>query len=97
MAAPLRGVDYPVIGVRRAQNDMVHRVLTVETTAATPSRRGTPTRFTVDRLPDPAGVSVVVDRRDSAGWHVTGADSIQLDLDVDDHHIRVAFPESSPR
>lgn len=93
----LRDVDYPGIGIRRARNDMVHRVLDIETTAATPSRRGTPTSFTIDRLPAPAGVSVTVDNQDSAGWHVTGADSIQLDLDIDDHRIRVAFPGGSSR
>ncbi|MFE7566082.1 hypothetical protein ACFU76_03820 [Streptomyces sp. NPDC057539] len=93
----LSGVDYPALGIRRARNDMVHRVLDIETTAATPSRRGTPTTLTVDRLPAPAAVSVTVDGRDTAGWHITGNDSIQLDLDIDDHRIRIAFPDGGSR
>lgn len=47
----LRDVDYPSIGIRRARNDMTQHVLTIETTAATPSRRGDPTGFTIDQLP----------------------------------------------
>lgn len=98
----LHGVDYPSIGIRRAQNDMAQHVLTIETTAATPSRRGAPTSFTIDQLPSPAEVSVTVDGHDSAGWHVTGSNSIRLELDIGDHQIRVAFPggrspQSSPR
>ncbi|MFG2044903.1 hypothetical protein [Dactylosporangium sp. NPDC048998] len=88
----LRGVDYPSIGIRRAQNDMAQHVLNIETTAVTPSRRGNPTSFTVDQLPGPDEVSVTVDGQDSSGWHVTGRNSIRLDLDVGEHQIRVAFP-----
>jgi hypothetical protein len=88
----LRGVDYPGIGIRRAQNDMARGVLSIETTAATPSRRTEPTSFTVDQLPSPAEVSVRIDGQDSAGWQITGADSIRLDLDIGDHQIHVAFP-----
>ncbi|MEV6041211.1 hypothetical protein AB0L65_59630 [Nonomuraea sp. NPDC052116] len=88
----LRGIDYPSIGVRRAQNDMARHVLTIETTAATPSRRGDPTSFTIDRLPGPAEVSITVDGHDWSGWHVTSGNSIQLDLDIGEHQIRIAFP-----
>jgi hypothetical protein len=87
----LRDVDYPKIGIRRAQNDMTHRVLEIGTTAATPSRRGDPTRFTIDRLPNPADISITVDGQDFTGWHVTGADSIKIEIDIDDHQVRVAF------
>jgi hypothetical protein len=81
---------------------MAQRVLTIETTAVTPSRRGDPTSFTINQLPSPAEVSVTVDGQASAGWRVTGGNSIRLDLDIGDHQIRVAFPgcgsrESSPR
>jgi hypothetical protein len=93
----LRDIDYPSIGIRRAQNDMAQHVLAIETTAATPSRRGDPTSFTIDQLPSPAEVSVTVDSQDLAGWHVTGGNSIQLDLDIGDHQIRVAFPDSGSR
>jgi hypothetical protein len=90
------GVDYPGLGIRRAQNDMVHRLLTIETTAATPSRRGQPTSFTIDQLPQPDEVSVIVDDLDSADWHITGEASIRLNLDIGDHQIRVAFPGGGP-
>jgi hypothetical protein len=98
----LRGVDYPNVGIRRAQNDMAQGLLTVETTAGTPSRRGEPTSFTVHQIPSPAAASVSVDGQDSAGWEVTGGDSIRLDLNIGDHQIRVAFPgggspQGSPR
>jgi hypothetical protein len=88
----LRGVDYPSIGIRLARSDMAQRVLTIHTTAATPSRRGDPTCFTIDQLPSPAEVTVIVDGQDAAGWRVTGPDSIQLNVDIGDHQIRVAFP-----
>jgi hypothetical protein len=42
-------------------------------------------------------VSVTVDSHDSAGWRVTGDNSIRLDLDIGDHQIRVAFPGGSSR
>lgn len=74
---------------------MTQRVLTIETTAATPSRRGDPTSFTIDQLPSPADVSVFVDGQDSASWHVTDANSIRLDLDIGDHQIHVDFPGGS--
>jgi Linalool dehydratase/isomerase len=93
----LRGVDYPGVGIRRARSDMARGVLHIETTAGIPSRRGEPTSFSIDQIPSPAEVSVTVDRQDSAGWHVTGSDSIRLDLDIDDHQIRVAFPGGGSR
>ncbi len=87
----LRGVDYPGVGIRRAQNDMATGVLSIQTTAGTPSRRGEPTSFTIDQIPSPAEASVTVDGHGSAGWQVIGDDSIRLDLDIGDHQIRVAF------
>jgi hypothetical protein len=85
----LRNVDYPRIGIRRAQNDMAKQVLAIETAAATPSRRGDPTSFTIDQLPSPAEVRVTVDGQDSAGWHVSGPNSILLNVEIGDHQIQV--------
>jgi hypothetical protein len=85
------GVDYPTLGIRRARNDMAARVLEVATTAATPSQRGTPTTFTVDRLPDPSAVSITLDGQDHPHWRVTGADSVSVELDVDVHQLRLWF------
>lgn len=87
----VRGVDYPSLGISRARNDMSARILNVVTYAATPSKRRTPTSFTVDRLPDPAAITVSVDGQDHAAWRVTGPDSVQIDIDIDDHHVRLAF------
>src|SRR5262249_60119673 len=71
-----RGADYPGAGIRRARNDMTQRVLTIETTAGTPSRRGEPTSFTIDQVPSPAEASVTVDGHGSASWQVSGDDSL---------------------
>lgn len=87
----LRGVDYPGVGIRRARNDMAQGVLSIETTAGTPSRRGEPTSFTIDQIPSPVEASVTVDGHGSASWQVTGDDSIRLELDIGDHQISVAF------
>jgi hypothetical protein len=85
------GVDYPTLGIRRARNDMAARVLDVETTAGSPSRRGTPTTFTIDRLPDPGAATMTLDGHDHPFWRVTGPDSIAVDLDVAAHHLRLTF------
>ena len=90
-------VDYPVLGIRRAQNDMVRGVLDVETTAATPSRRGTATHFDVKGLPDPANVVVTANDQEFSRWHVSASDSIRIETDVDEHHFRIAFQTGSPR
>ena len=87
----VRGVDYPTLGIRRARNDMSARILDISTTAATPSRRGSLTKFTVDRLPDPGAVTMTLDDQDHPHWRVTGPDSIEVDLDVDAHHLRLNF------
>jgi hypothetical protein len=93
----LRGVDYPGVGIRRAQNDMAQGVLSIDTTAGTPSRRGEPTSFTIGQIPRPAEASVTVDGHGSASWQVTADDSIRLDLDIGDHQTRVAFPGGGSR
>ncbi|MFJ3762632.1 hypothetical protein [Streptomyces sp. NPDC090080] len=93
----LVGVDYPIVGIRRAQNDMAHRHLTIQTTAATPSRQGSPTSFTITRIPHTADISVVIDGQESNRWHVSGKNSIRLDLDVGAHEVRVFFTNSSLR
>jgi len=92
----VRGIDYPNLGVRRAKNDMARGVLDIETTAATPSRRCTATTFTVDRLPDPGGTSIIADGEEFTRWRVTGADAIEIETDVAPHHFRIAFhPDST--
>jgi hypothetical protein len=87
----VRGVDYPNLGISRARNRMPRRLLEVTTTAATPSRRGSRTTFTVDRLPDPAAVTITLDGQPHPHWRVTAADSVQVDLDIDTHHLLLRF------
>jgi hypothetical protein len=89
-------VDYPNLGIRRAQNDMDQGVLEIETIAATASRRGTATQFAVKGLPDPSNVRIAVDDQKFIRWHVSATDTIQIETDVDEHHIRIAFQSSLP-
>jgi hypothetical protein len=91
----LRGVDYPNIGIRRAQNDMTRGILEIDTVAATPSRRGDVSSFTIHRVPNPADVSVTVDNIDYTRWRVSSADSIEMEVDINDHRIRVDFAGGS--
>ena len=86
----------PNLGIRRAQNDMVRGVLEIETIAATPSRRGTATEFTVNGLPAPANVVVTVDDQKFTRWHVSASDAIRIETDVDEHHFRIAFRSGLP-
>lgn len=87
----VRGVDYPTLGISRARNDMAARVMDISTTAATPSRRGAPTTFTIDRLPNPDAVTMTLDDQEYPRWRVTGPDSIEVDLTVDTHDLRLNF------
>jgi hypothetical protein len=89
-------VDYPNLGIRRAQNDMVRGALEIETIAATPLRRGMATQFTVNGLPDPANVVVAVDDQEFTRWHVSASDAIRIETDVDEHYFRIAFRSGSP-
>ena len=80
----VHGVDYPLIGIRRTHHDSVRRgILEVDTYAATPSRRGTPTTFTVDNLPHDATISLQVDSRPHATWRRIQPDAVEIDLDID--------------
>jgi hypothetical protein len=87
----VRGLDYPLIGIRRAHNDVARRVLEVETFAATPARRGTPTTFTVDNLPHNATISVNVDDHPCVTWRRSQPGALAIDLDIDTHRIHLAY------
>jgi hypothetical protein len=87
----VRGVDYPLIGIRRTHNDIARRVLEIDTFAATPSRRGTPTTFTVDNLPQTATISMDVDARVCDTWRRTQPGAVEIDLDIDTHRIRLSY------
>jgi hypothetical protein len=87
----VRGLDYPLIGIRRTHNDVSRRVLEIETFAATPSRRGTSTTFTVDNLPHNATISVNVDDRPCLTWRRSQPGALAIDLDVGTHRIQLAY------
>lgn len=87
----LHGVDYPAIGIRRTHNDIQRRTLEIDTFAATPSRRRTPTSFTVDNLPHPAAVSLRVDGRECDTWRRIQPGAVGIDLDVDSHRIVLSY------
>ena len=89
-------VDYPNLGIRRAQNDMARGVLDIETIAATPSRRGTATQFTVQGLPAPADVVVTLNDQKFTRWHVNATNTIRIETDVDEHNFHIAFRSGSP-
>jgi hypothetical protein len=84
-------IDYPLIGVRRTHNDIQRRVLEIDTYAATPSRRGTPTTFTVDNLPDRAQVSLHIDGQACQSWRRTDTGAVAIDLGIDTHQIRLTY------
>ncbi len=87
----VRELDYPLIGIRRTHNDIEGRALEIDTFAATPSRRGAPTTFTIDNLPHDATISLEVDDRSCGTWRRSGPRAVGIDLDVDTHRIRLTY------
>ena len=87
----IHGVDYPTMGVRRTHHDSDRGTLTIDTYAATPSKRGTATSFTVDRLPVLDRLSLHVDGQASQAWERQSESSISVDLTVDSHHVTVTY------
>ena len=87
----VRDLDYPLIGVRRTHHDAQRRVLEIDTFAATPSRRGSPTTFTVDNLPHDASIALEVDGRGCDSWRRIKPDAVAIDVDIDSHRIRLTY------
>jgi hypothetical protein len=87
----VHGLDYPLIGIRRTHNDIQGRVLEIDTFAATPSRRGTPTTFTVDNLPHDTTISLDVDDRRCDTWRRSQPGAVAIDVDIDTHRIRLTY------
>lgn len=83
----IRGLDYPAIGVRRTHYDRLRRALEIDTFAATPSRRGRPTTFTVDNLPADAVINVEVDGRTHDGWRQSTLGAVEIELEIDTHRL----------
>ncbi len=76
------GVDYPNLGLLRAENDEINGTLELETYVATGGMAGTPTRFRVTQLPDATRVSVLRDGSPFEGWTRLGPDSIEISADI---------------
>jgi hypothetical protein len=87
----LHGVDYPTLGIRAARNDMARQVLSIDTYAATPARRGSPTAVEVSGLPTTAAPTVQLNGHRFEHWTRTVPGSIRLRFDVDDHHVAIGF------
>lgn len=89
-AAPtVEHVDYPTVGLCEARNDTHAGELRIRTYAATPSRRGRPTSFTVAQIPDLGAVRVTLDGQDFTAWRPTAAGTIELTLTVGEHELVV--------
>ena len=87
----VRDLDYPLIGIRRTHHDAQRRLLEIDTFAATPSRRGSPTTFTVDNLPHATSIALEVDDRPVATWRRIGPDAVAIDVDSDSHRISLTY------
>ena len=87
----VRGVDYPAIGIRRTHNDIDRRALEIDTYAATPSLRRTPTTFTIDNLPPDATISLRVDDHTCDTWSRVRPGVVAVDVDIDTHNIVLSY------
>ncbi len=83
------GVDYPTLGISQCWNEPNAGALWVETYCAASSKRGAATTWRVSGLPNPAAVRVMMDESDFSGWSISGADSIEINTDVDTHRFRI--------
>ena len=88
-APTVTGVDYPVLGVSQAWNDLEGAFLALKTYAATSSARGQPTRFRIEKLPAPADAIVRCDADPCDRWRVVGEDAIEVETDVDTHSFQI--------
>jgi hypothetical protein len=77
------GVDYPLLGLASAWNDLSGGPLHLETYAATKAARGMATTFTVNQLPDPNAVRICCDGSDFTDFRVTGEDSVEISTTID--------------
>jgi hypothetical protein len=66
-------------------------VLEIDTYAATPSLRRTPTTFTVDNLPSDATISLHVDDRPCDSWSRTQPGAVEIHVDIDTHRIALSY------
>ena len=91
----VEGVDYPTLGIAQARNNAEDGALSIETYAATRSRRGQPTTLRVTHLPDARSVAVTCNGQDFASWRPVGANEIELAIDVGEHLYRIQTLQGS--
>jgi hypothetical protein len=85
----LEGVEFPILGIAQAWNDLESGTLSVETYAAAPSRRGSPTAWRITRLPDPDDVRIQCDGSEFTRWRVVGDDAIEVESEVGECAFRI--------
>jgi hypothetical protein len=89
-AAPtVEGIDFPKLGIRKAQNDPADGVLTVETYAATRGATGERTAWRVTNLPDAQAVVVELDGRTFGGWRTLSETSIEISSTITSQTFRI--------
>ncbi len=77
-APSIEGVDFPNLGIARAENDD-DGILHVATYAATPSKAGMKTKLRVTNLDDAQSVDVRCDGAEYYDWRAMGDDSIEIE------------------
>jgi len=93
----LVGVDYPSVAISRAWNDSERGVLHVTCHAGSSSVRGTTTRFRVEQLADTGGVQVRCDGESFEHWRPIDGQTIEIEIDVDDHTFEIKTSQRSAR
>ena len=82
------GVAFPEMGIAEARNEQATGILHIGTYAATVSQRRAPTAFRITQLPDASACKVRCDGAPYHRWRASDQQSIEIDLDVDDHQIQ---------
>ena len=85
-APAVMSVDFPVLGLSRAENS-ADRCLHLVSYAATPDQKGAQTEFRVVRVPAARSKSIWVKRdgQKYSDWSVVSADEIVIRTQVADH------------
>lgn len=83
------GVDYPKVGVSRAQYDDATRVLAVTTDVGDESAAGQPTGFRIENVPHPQRARIVCDGSEFSNWWTLPTGELQIVTDVGVHAFEI--------
>jgi len=83
------GVDFPAIGLSQAWNDLTAGVLHLATYAASASRQGEATSFTIENLPDASQIVIIRDGEKFGGFSIVDAGQIEIDTTIGDHDFQI--------